>query len=200
MIPIFVWLDQITPTPTEFFTKLFEDYYSIMKKIAMKLMKDKNTVDDVVQAAFESLIKNYSTISELDCNKLSAYVVSTIRRKCYDLNRKDKRRLEHEVYAEEGEDEEHFFFSASESVIMPTMEELIEMKEEQEDEYERLGIAMDKLKPKPRDALLYKVLLHESDEDIGKHLNLAKDSVRVYVKRAKESLKKAYTEGSDQDV
>ncbi|NLZ39310.1 MAG: RNA polymerase sigma factor [Firmicutes bacterium] len=70
-------------------SKLLDDLYSqyryLMYHVAYGILKDHNSAEDAVQAAFLKLAKNNYQINEINCNKTKAFMVIVIRSTAFDL-------------------------------------------------------------------------------------------------------------------
>ncbi|MHA7581462.1 RNA polymerase sigma factor [Paenibacillus vandeheii] len=62
-----------------FFTELYGQYYSIMKKKALNISRDPIVAEDLVQESFVRLIDKKQTLRMLEPNKLYFYVLQTIQ-------------------------------------------------------------------------------------------------------------------------
>ena len=63
------------PDDRELVLDLYEKHRSYVSKRIYRLTGDKNNLEDLVSETFIRLIKNISTIRELDCRKRVAYLV-----------------------------------------------------------------------------------------------------------------------------
>ena len=88
-----VYLQMIeTPAQKSKFEQLYLQYRQLMYAIAFSILHNELDAEDAVHQAFVAIIKNISKISEPECPKTRAYVVTIIENTSINLYRKKKRR------------------------------------------------------------------------------------------------------------
>ncbi|MFQ8837836.1 MAG: sigma factor [Oscillospiraceae bacterium] len=63
------------------FEQLYEQYKQLMFYTAFQILKRPQDAEDAVHLAFLSIAENISRISDLDCPKTRAYIVTIVERK-----------------------------------------------------------------------------------------------------------------------
>ena len=179
----------LPPEDEEFFLELYKKYYPYGKKIAKDSLHDKTLQEDAVQAAFISLIPKIELLRSFECYKMEAYVVSTIRRKCQDFNKHSVVERKHGAPSIEGDDDS---WESLEKVSADLTKSDPQNIVEERDTYKRLGKIFSQLPERYRDLLLLKYFYEFDNEEIAKQLSIKKESIGVYVQRAKAFVKKLW--------
>lgn len=73
------------------FEQLYEQYKQLMFYTAFQILKRPQDAEDAVHLAFLSIAENISRISDLDCPKTRAYIVTIVERKAIDMLRAERR-------------------------------------------------------------------------------------------------------------
>ena len=73
------------------FERLYEQYKQLMFYTAFQILKRPQDAEDAVHLAFLSIAENISRISDLDCPKTRAYIVTIVERKAIDMLRAERR-------------------------------------------------------------------------------------------------------------
>lgn len=73
------------------FERLYEQYKQLMFYTAFQILKQPQDAEDAVHHAFLSIAENIAKISDPDCPKTRAYVVTIVERKAIDLLRTQRR-------------------------------------------------------------------------------------------------------------
>lgn len=82
MFPLFILAIE-NDDDRAFIQLLYEQYYPVMKKKAYEISRDYNATNDLVNNSFIKLIDKIPTLRSLDCCKRTAYIVYTIKLKCF---------------------------------------------------------------------------------------------------------------------
>ena len=69
------------------FEQLYEQYKQLMFYTAFQILKRPQDAEDAVHHAFLSIAENISKISDPDCPKTRAYIVTIVERKAIDMLR-----------------------------------------------------------------------------------------------------------------
>lgn len=179
----------LPPEDEEFFLELYTQYYPYAKKIAQDTLFDKTLQEDAVQTAFIGLIPKIELLRSFECYKMEAYVVSTIRRKCQDFNKHSVVERKHGAPSIEGDDDS---WESLEKVSADLTKSDPQNIVEERDTYKRLGKIFSQLPERYRDLLLLKYFYEFDNEEMAKQLSIKKESIGVYVQRAKAFVKKLW--------
>ncbi len=84
----------LTDTPEEKsrFEQLYEEYKSLMYRIAYKILRNEHDAEDAVQEAFISIAKNIDKFSDADCHKTQKLIVIITENKAIDIYRSHRHR------------------------------------------------------------------------------------------------------------
>ncbi len=74
------------------FEQIYHRYRNLMYHIAYKILGNAEDAEDAVHEAFVYLAENFSKISDPECPKTKAYIVTIIESKAIDLYRQKRRR------------------------------------------------------------------------------------------------------------
>ena len=133
-------------------------------RFALKLLKDTDSAEDNVQDSFEKLWVKHS---ELEFTKAKSYLFTTCYNGSIDIRRKEKRRTEYSNQLPDKEYSANINFDVSEV----------------------LGKAVDQLPEIQKSVLLLRDYEGYSYEEIGEITGLNESQVKVYIYRARLSLK-----------
>ena len=88
------------------FEQLYDTYSRLMYYIAFDILKDEGHAQDAVQEAFINISKNFSKISEQDCQELKGFIVVVIKRVAINMYNKKKKHkvISLDSYLENGGD------------------------------------------------------------------------------------------------
>ncbi len=152
---------------------MYDTYGHRMYRIAYRILNDHHLAEDSVQLAFEKIIKHLHTITEIHCNRTSAFLVIVVRSTSIDLYRKRKTcENSLEDYGNVLPSEEA---SLDDRVISAEMFDMV----------------MEKVKLLPEhygDIITLKYVYQHSDEEISQILNITRENVRVRLSRARQNL------------
>lgn len=156
---------------------LYREHYRLMYATAWKFFRDQATVDDVVSESCLAFMKNLPTLRALERNRLRAYIVSTVRNTSLDFIRRQQRVSSHTADGE-GEAIETVpdSFKVEEKVLL-------------EDELSRVWKAIEQLPKKEQQIMRMKYAMEMSDVDIAREVGLSENSIRTYIKRARDRIK-----------
>lgn len=176
MLPIVI-LAMPTGADRDYMEWLYKEHYRLMYATAWKFFRDQATVDDVVSESCVALIEKLHTLQRLERNKLRVYIVSTVRNTSLNFIRKQQRINSHGVSDEEETIETVAdTFKVEEKVLL-------------EDELSRVWIAIQQLPQKEQQIMRMKYAMEMADADIAKEVGLSENSIRTYIKRARERIK-----------
>lgn len=148
----------------EEYNKCVDLYSDGIYRFALKLLKDTDLAQDNVQDSFEKLWVKHS---EVDFTKAKSYLFTTCYNGSIDTLRKEKRRMEYSNQLPEKESSTNIHFDVSEV----------------------LGKAVDQLPEIQKSVLLLRDYEGYSYEEIGEITGLNESQVKVYIYRARLSLK-----------
>lgn len=160
-----------------FMEQLYTEHASLMTACAMKVLRNPEDASDAVEQVLVKLIENIRRIREVPCNKLRAYIVTTIKNTSIDIAIKRNR-------------ENKYAFTAADDLISS-----VAAKECPVDEQilltlqtEALIKAIGELSANERAIIEMKYLTGLHDQEIAQTLSLSPSTVRVYVSRARRNL------------
>ena len=71
--------------------KLYNTYKNTLYNICFAIVRNRTDAEDAVHHAFLSIAENISKISDPDCPKTRAYIVTIVERKAIDMLRAERR-------------------------------------------------------------------------------------------------------------
>ena len=172
------------PTDRDFMLDLYTGHYGLVRRAILKVTRDSDYLEDLVNDTFLKLIAKIPTLRTLDCCRLAAYIVYTSR--SVGINFVRHRSVQNK----------HIYFGLEEDLL----ERVADPKETVEDEVvyweerEDLWGTILRLPKKDKDLLYFKYVLEMHDADIAGILNVSPSSVRQYLTRARRAAKKLINE------
>lgn len=152
---------------------LFASNYHRMKRTAIGILREPNAAEDVVQDTFVRCMKKIDTLKGLPENARAVYLLTATKRNALNRLKKDGTQalptVELNVPDETASVEEQ-------AISCLTVAEV--------------KAAVSKLPESIRDVLRYKYLLELKDDEIAKTLGVSKNTVRVYLTRARRAVLK----------
>ncbi len=142
-----------------------DNYSDGVYRFILKNIKDKDKAKDIVQ---DSFVKMWEKVKEVSYEKARAYLFTTAYRTMIDSIRKDSRQT--------GMDEEEQFGASSDSGQYSDLKEILDE-------------ALKKLPDVQRSVILLRDYEGYSYEEIGKIVGLNESQVKVYIYRARMTLK-----------
>ena len=172
------------PDDRDFMMDLYKGHYGLVRSAILKVIRDRDCLEDLINDTFLKLIGKISILRTLDCCRLVTYVVYTSRSISINFIRQRAVQNKH-IYFGLNED-------LAERVTDPreTVEDKVVYWEERED----LWGTILRLPEKDKDLLYFKYVLELHDADIAKILNISPTSVRQYLTRARRAAKKLINE------
>ncbi len=156
---------------------LFASNYHRMKRTAIGILREPNAAEDAVQDTFVRCMKKIDTLKGLPENARAVYLLTATKRNALNRLKKDG------------------------TQALPTEELNVpdETASVEEQAISRLTVAevkaaVSKLPESIRDVLRYKYLLELKDDEIAKTLGVSKNTVRVYLTRARRAVLKLVKE------
>lgn len=162
----------------DYMEQIYRSCKRLMYSTAWKYSRDKTTVDDVVSDSCISLIKNIPTLRTLADKKLKAYIVTTVRNTALNYYDRQRRTLSH--MSENG--------SETLENVADTFD--VEKTVALNDELDGVWKAIEQLPPKEQQVMYLKYKQNLTDDEIAAKVGISAVSVRKYVSRARERLKK----------
>ena len=177
MLPIVILL--MPPGPArDFMAGLWNTYKEFMLSIALKSLRkpaNKADAEDIVSDSIVRLCNNVKTLQNLNEYQLQAYIFKTVLtnaikfcKKKYGISTVDIDIID--LFESQNNDWENH----------------IQLKEE----LEFVLSCIHRLPPKERDVITLKYKIELTNEEIAEIIGVSKDSVRQYLKRARDRLKK----------
>ena len=162
-----VGLTESSPDKTQYLSNLYVRYKNFMFYIAMKYTRNPCECEDIVQDAILRLMQNISCIMMLEEPTLRSYIALTVKSVYLDHARIQKR-LSVISYGEAG------FAEPSNLVFSPSIDTKMEIE-----------FLIQKLPERDWIALKSKYILGYNQDEIGALLDIAPDSVRTVISRAR---------------
>ena len=156
------------------FTALYEQYENSMYNIAYSILRDRYLAEDAVHDAFLKIIKYISAISEVNCHKTKALIVTIIKSTAIDIYRKQRRQslVEEDILSKEVDSNE-----------LP-LEQIIS-----EENYNELLRKLKDLKKAYLEVILLKYHYHYSDSEISQILCISNSAVRKRLSRVRHDIR-----------
>ena len=168
MLPIYL-AELDTQEEKDLFEKLYREYKSKMHFIAMGILNNDVDAEDAVDMAFHRLAKNFTKISNKNCNETEGYIVICIRSAAIDIYRSNKRIVEKTRSIKEDDSSEDIWEQETEHMAMISAISALP------DEYSDIIFLCD-----------YQML---SAKEVSKLLNITEQNVRLRLHRAHKKLK-----------
>lgn len=163
-----------------FMLDLYKNYYNLARKNIFSLTHSEEDMEDLISDAFVKLMEKVSLLRTLECCRLTAYIVYTIRSVSINYLRHKAVETKHICY--------DVNFNMADD-LPETGDELDDRLIRQE-EVELLGRVISMLPQNQKDLLYFKYLLDLSDSEIAGLIGVSPDSVRQYLTRARRSAKR----------
>ena len=151
---------------------LYTQYHRLMYAQALRVLRSREAAEDAVSESLIQLIKKIGLLRSLECNKLKAYVVITVKHTAITLLHRRER--------EQPADEMVFQHVAADSRADDAVLEAAGV--------ERIKNAILALPPREKDMMLMRYFRDMSDEEITAATGLKAVSVRVHLSRARKRL------------
>ena len=166
-----------------FMTRIYLDYGRLMYSVAIEIVRDPHIAEDMVSGAILAMIKDIDALRKINSFRLRSYIASIVRNDSIDYVRKRNRQGK------------YFFMPDDDSVLnnIPS-EGAVDDALLRSAEIESLRGAIEKLSENERLLLTMKYVDEAEDSDIARLLGIGKDSVRVYLSRARKHLQRIIME------
>ena len=155
------------------FEQLYTQYKQLMFYTAFQILKKPQDAEDAVHSAFLSIVENISKISDPDCPKTRAYVVTIVERKAIDILRAERR---------------HPSVPLDESIYGVSVDYNGD---------NALAKAILNLPAAYRQCIMLKFYHGYSTKEIAKIMHLSLANTSKLLQRAKAKLKELYQEGGE---
>ena len=164
---MFIYLQMIElPEDKTKFEAVYLRYRGLMYHAAFQVLHNEHDAEDAVHQAFLSVIENLNKISQVDCPKTRAYLVTIVERKSIDIIRRKKRETS------EGYDDGIGGYE----IVMPGEDDV--------------SNAMSKLPSLQRELLLLRYAQGYNTREVAQIVGMSYDAARKAIWRAKVSLQK----------
>jgi len=161
-----------------FIADIYNNYKGLMVKKSFEYVDNHHEAEDIIQKAFLKFMKKVSLLKRFEQPKLVAYIVSTITTTSIDFIKKRNRDINSTVSFEDGDDIRDILdIETPEKIAVESYDKEIVNK------------AIKKLNPKHKIALECKYYQNMPDNEIAEILKISPQSVREYLKRARNALK-----------
>lgn len=156
--------------------QLYLDHHPMMYRAAVRVLRHPQDAEDVISDTFLSLCKKIPLLRSMDCNKLRAYLVISIRNTAINLLRRKSRQAE-------------LLWAQAEET--PDAQALWQQEDGLFDAFEDSDIApaLRRLPLRDRQLIEMKYALGLSDEEMARQLEIKPVSVRVYLSRVRQKLR-----------
>lgn len=167
---IFLWIEN--DEDRLFLEGIYLDYHRLMYAQALRITRNGDAAQDVVSDSLMALMKKIDLLRTLPCNKLRAYLVTTVRHTAINLyNQRKRERVTDDATLEDlaggGSVDEALLSRAGVEVIKEAIKALPERE---------------------REIMLMRYFRELSDEEIASETGLRAVSVRVHLSRARKHL------------
>lgn len=162
-----------------FILNSYKNYYGLVRKTVYNITRDGEHAEDLANDTFIRLIEKISLIRTLESCRLAAYVVYTSRSVAINFIKHREVQQKHLYFGEDTDLAER----------IPNPEDNIETRIIHQEEITELRDAILELPEKQKELLYFKYILELHDRAIADILNIAPDSVRQYLTRARREAK-----------
>ena len=168
-------INRLTEEDRAFMETLYENHKKTMYYAALRECHDPHLANDLMQDCLVNLIKNISTIRKLDCCKIDAYIVVTIRRLYINYAKKESRAT---------------LLPIDQPFIAAVVDEKsAEVELEKETTKQTVKALLDQLSPRDQLILQSKYILGLNEEEIAAAVGCKPNSVRMLLCRARDRAK-----------
>ena len=164
-------------------TELHEENKRLLKYIAFEITKNNEMAEDAVQNTFWAAIRHKEKILDLSCRDFRNWSVITVRRKCYDLMRKEAPISDTPLDEMEN--------------ILPSDDEPIDIQVIRRAEYARMRKYISELDDPVGQIVEMKYILQMSYKEIGAEFGMTPKHVETTVYRAKRKVRKLMMESEE---
>ncbi|EMS72689.1 RNA polymerase sigma factor [Ruminiclostridium cellobioparum] len=180
MIGLLAAITELEENDRAFVLHLYKNYYCLARKIIFSITHDNKDIEDLINDAFIKLIEKISLIRTFDSCKTTTYVVYTVR--SISINYIKHKKVE----------KKHIFYSddIDIAVDLSNLENDSGYELVRQEELDLLSDAVSKLPQKKKDLLYFKYVLEMKDEEIAKIFEIAPNSIRQYLTRARRDARK----------
>ena len=163
---------------------LYTNYHSQMFAVAWKMSKEKAEVEDIVSESVLKLIRHVKKLRTLNEKQLYVYIVKTVKTTAINRKKKQQRYENMEI---------------GDWMFPNDIKSPIEGQIEVEETLQFVLSEIYKLPKKEQQVLRLKYSTEKTDDEIADIVGLSVNSIRKYVSRSRERLKRAlYEKGEEQ--
>ena len=168
-------INRLTAEERTFMETLYENHKKTMYYVALRECHDHHLANDLMQDCLVNLINNISTIRKLDCCKIDAYIVITIRRLYINYLKKESKVTLLPI--------------EEPSVATEASERVAETELGKADIKLDLEMLLEQLSARDRLLLQSKYLLGMTDEELAAAFDCTSHSIRSLLSRARKRAK-----------
>jgi len=162
-----------------FIAELYNNHCELMKSVAFGYVENGYDAEEIVQIAFLKLINKVSLLKSLEHYQLSVYVISAIKTASVDFIRKRNRDTNSTfLFGDDDDIEDIPDSSTTETIALEKYDKEI------------IRNSINQLNKKYKMVIEYKYYQNMNDIEIAKILDIKPQSVREYLTRARNALKK----------
>lgn len=180
MIGLLAAITELEEDDRTFVLDLYKNYYSLARKIIFGITHDNKDIEDLINDAFIKLIEKISLIRTFDSCKTTTYVVYTVRSISINYIKHKKVEKKHIFYSDDMDIADELSYLENDSAYELVRQEQLDL----------LSAAISKLPQGKKDLLYFKYVLEMKDEEIAEIFEIAPNSVRQYLTRARRDAKK----------
>jgi len=155
------------------FLLLYENFFVALTIFIRNFGLSKDEAEDIVQDIFCRLHNNYNLPSNI--NAFRSYLYMSVRNKCLNYIRDERRRRDNERQFADLQDDFHIFDKIVENEL-----------------YRQMHLMVNDMPPQCRN-IFRRVLNGDTSEKIARDLNLSVETVKTQRKKAKRIIKERYS-------
>lgn len=158
-----------------FIMQLYQQHAGLMHSIAFRIVRDYHAAEDIVSAVMVDWIANIDRLSNVPHSGMRAYIAAAVRNESIDYVRRQNRQP---------------FLLENENVLDAIADHcMIEERVLQQTDNESLHQILLRLPQNMQKLLTMKYAKKMPDHEIARVLNIAPNSVRMYLTRARTRMK-----------
>ena len=181
LFPIAI-LDMPEGEDRDYMEWLYTNYHSQMFAVAWKMSKEKAEVEDIVSESVLKLITHVKTLRTLSEKQLYVYIVKTVKTTAINAKKQQHENME-----------------IGDWMFPNDFKSPVEGQIEIEETLQFVLSEIYKLPEKEQQVLRLKYTTDKTDDEIAEIVGLSANSIRKYLSRSRERLKRAlYEKGEEQ--
>ena len=174
---------RLTREERAFMSELYKQHAHVAYYAALRQANDPQVALDLTQECFLCLMKHISTLQDMECCKINAYIVVAIRRIYLNYALRESKR-------------QHLSLSGP-SAVAEARKTILEKQEMQEEVQMTLSSVLGQLSPHDRRILESYYIVGLTDAEVAAELGCKPESIRAMRSRACERARLAMEKGED---